>query len=64
MIQSKDLKLDILKYVVIGLIGYFIAIFQSKNPPSQSPNNNAKTENTKSKALNVADKKIDSLKPK
>ena len=64
LIQSKDLKLDILKYVVIGLIGYLIAIFQSKNPPSQSPNNNAKTENTKSKALNVADKKIDSLKPK
>ena len=64
LIQSKDLKLDILKYVVIGLIGYFIAIFQSKNPPSQSPNNNAKTENTKSKALNVADKKTDSLKPK
>lgn len=64
LIQSKDLKLDILKYIVIGLIGYFIAIFQSKNPPSQSPNNNAKTEKTKSKALNVADKKIDSLKLK
>ena len=63
LIQSKDLKLDILKYIVIGLIGYFIAIFQSKNPPSQSPSNKANVENTKSKALDIADKKTDSLKP-
>jgi hypothetical protein len=51
LIQSNDLKLDILKYIVVGLLGYFIAIFQSKNPPSQSPNKKAKTEKTKSNAL-------------
>jgi hypothetical protein len=64
LIQSNDLKLDILKYVVVGLIGYLIAMFQSKNPPIQSPNNKDNIENTKSKALNIADKKIDSLTPK
>ena len=64
LIQSNDLKLDILKYIVVGLLGYFIATFQSKNPPSQSPNNKDNTENTKSKALNSADKKTDSLKLK
>lgn len=64
LIQSKDLKIDILKYIVIGLIGYLIAIFQSKNPPSQSPSNKANVENTKSKTLNIADKKTDFLKPK
>lgn len=52
LIQSNDLKLDILKYVVVGLLGYLIAVFQSKNPPSQSPNTKADTEKTKSKALN------------
>ena len=30
MIQSKDLKMDILKYVVIGLIGFFAAMFYQK----------------------------------
>lgn len=64
LIQSKDLKLDILKYIVIGLIGYFIAIFQSNKPPHQSPNNKANIESIKSKALYTADKKTDSLKSK
>ena len=64
LIQSKDLKLDILKYIVVGLLGYLIAIFQSKNPPSHNPNNKDKTESTKSKPLNIGDKKTESLKLK
>ncbi len=64
LIQSNELKLDILKYIVVGLLGYFIAIFQSKNPPSQSPNNKAKTEKTKSNALKTDEKNVDLLKSK
>ena len=61
LIQSKDIKIELLKYVLFGIIGYLIANFQSKNPPNQSPNNKDNTEQTKSNALNNADKKIDSL---
>ena len=61
LIQSKDIKIELLKYVIFGIIGYLIANFQSKNPPNQSPNNKDNTEQTKSNALNNADKKIDSL---
>ena len=61
LIQSKDIKIELLKYVIFGIIGYLIANFQSKNPPNQSPNNKDNIEQTKSNALNNADKKIDSL---
>ena len=61
LIQSKDIKIELLKYFIFGIIGYLIAIFQSKNPPNQSPNNKDNIEQTKSNALNNADKKIDSL---
>ena len=61
LIQSKDIKIELLKYIIFGLIGYLVANLQSKNPPNQSPNNNDNIEHTKSKALNNAEKKIDSL---
>ena len=61
LIQSKDIKIELLKYVIFGIIGYLIANFQSKNPPTQSPNNKDNIEQTKSNALNNAEKKIDSL---
>lgn len=36
LIQSKDLKMEVLKYVVIGLIGFFSAIIYQKHSQSQA----------------------------
>ncbi len=64
LVQSNDLKLEILKYSIVGLLGYLIGVFQSKPPPNQNPNNKAETERTTSKTLYITNQKKDTLKEK
>lgn len=65
LIQSNDLKLEILKYLVVSLISVIGTFFYLKREyPIQKPNNAAKTVNIPSKILNTSFQKKDTLKEK
>lgn len=53
LIQSNDLKMEVLKYITIGLIGFFAAIFYQKYlSKNQSENKKIATEKIESKKPN------------
>ena len=45
MIQSKDLKMEVLKYIVVGLIGFFAAmVYQKYTGENQAESNKIETK--------------------
>ncbi|OBX17671.1 hypothetical protein A9996_19175 [Gelidibacter algens] len=52
MIQSKDISVDVLKYLVIGGIGSLITIGVQKYSTIQQPTKNESTERNASNKIN------------
>ncbi|QCE43033.1 hypothetical protein E9099_16950 [Psychroserpens sp. NJDZ02] len=63
LIQSRDFKMSILKYLAIALLGFIGGfIFQKNKVEDKVPNNSDRIELTKSTDSIIADKKTDTLK--
>lgn len=60
LIQSKDIKIEVLKYIIISILAFIGGLFYFKNDVSKNINNDS-VEKIKSDDLNKVDGKIDSL---
>lgn len=60
LIQSKDIKIEVLKYIIISILAFVGGLFYFKNDDSKNINNDS-VEKTKLDTLNKVDRKIDSL---
>ena len=60
LIQSKDIKVEVLKYIIISILAFVGGLFYIKNDDSKNINNDS-VEKTKLDTLNKVDRKIDSL---